>query len=63
MKKVMKKITLFPLTLIILGLILLYPLQPALAGELEDAIANAQISADTTWLLVSTGSRSNGFCG
>lgn len=54
-KKVMKKITFFSITIIVMGIFLAYPLQPALAGELEDAIANAQVAADTTWLLVSTG--------
>ncbi|MBL1208367.1 ammonium transporter [Geminocystis sp. GBBB08] len=51
----MKQIAFFPLLVILFLLILAYPLEPALAGELEDAIANAQISADTTWMLVSTG--------
>jgi Amt family ammonium transporter len=43
------------LALFILGLILIWPLQPALAGELEEAIANAQSAADTSWMLISTG--------
>lgn len=51
----MKKITFFSLTVIVMGIFLASPLQPALAGELEDAIANAQVAADTTWLLISTG--------
>lgn len=46
---------LFFISVIILTLTFVYPLQSVFAGELEDAIANAQISADTTWMLISTG--------